>query len=107
MLWHRRWRSAFVNIATGGPRGAATRGGATVDGASAIIAATRVSVGVERSGKDDEAPVYAMSPEVPPHVPEALVYDYDVFRPGAPGTDFFEEQFKLKAARAAGVLDAV
>jgi cytochrome P450 len=44
-----------------------------------------------------EAPVYAMSPEVPAHVPEALVYDYDVFRPGAPGTDFFEEQFKLKA----------
>jgi cytochrome P450 len=44
-----------------------------------------------------EAPVYAMSPAVPDHVPEALVYDYDVFRPGPAGSDFFEEMFKLKS----------
>jgi hypothetical protein len=44
-----------------------------------------------------EAPVYAMSPAVPDHVPAALVYDYDVFQPGPAGSDFFAEQFRLKS----------
>jgi cytochrome P450 len=44
-----------------------------------------------------ETPVYAMSPAAPAHVPEALVYDYDVFQPGPRGSDFFAEMFKLKS----------
>jgi len=43
-----------------------------------------------------EAPIYAMSPAVPDHVPEALIFDFDVFQPGPAGSDFFAEMFKLK-----------
>ena len=43
-----------------------------------------------------EAPIYAMSPAVPEHVPEALIFDFDVFQPGPAGSDFFAEMFKLK-----------
>ena len=42
------------------------------------------------------AATYAIREDVPAHVPAALVYDYDVFQPGPPGTDIFEELFKLK-----------
>lgn len=37
-----------------------------------------------------------MNPIVPDHVPSALVYDYDVYAPGPPGSDFFAELYKLK-----------
>src|SRR4051794_33752882 len=39
---------------------------------------------------------YAIREDVPAHVPHALVFDYDVFQPGPPGTDIFEELYKLK-----------
>ena len=42
------------------------------------------------------APLYPPAIEVPAHVPAELVYHYDVYAPGPPGSDFFEELFKLK-----------
>jgi len=39
---------------------------------------------------------YAIREDVPAHVPHALVFDYDVFQPGPPGADIFEELYKLK-----------
>ncbi len=41
-------------------------------------------------------PAYAMAPAVPNHVPPHLVYDYDVFEPGPPGSDFHAELYALK-----------
>ena len=43
------------------------------------------------------APFYRMCREVPAHVPPELIYEYDVYRPGPAGSDFFEELFKLKS----------
>jgi len=40
--------------------------------------------------------VYPMREDVPAHIPPELVYHYDVFQPGPPGADIFEELFKLK-----------
>jgi hypothetical protein len=34
--------------------------------------------------------------EVPKHVPAELLFDYDVYEPGPPGSDFFVELYKLK-----------
>jgi cytochrome P450 len=39
---------------------------------------------------------YAIREDVPEQVPAELVYAYDVFQPGPPGSDIFEELFKLK-----------
>lgn len=39
---------------------------------------------------------YAMNPDVPAHVPAELVYDYDVYNPGPPGSDYFVELHRLK-----------
>jgi len=41
-------------------------------------------------------PVYPMNPDVPTHVPAELVFDYDVYVPGPPGSDFFAELLALK-----------
>ncbi|ASG22254.1 cytochrome P450 [Nitrospirillum viridazoti] len=41
-------------------------------------------------------PVYPMNMDVPAHVPPELVFDYDVYAPGPPESDFFEELYKLK-----------
>lgn len=41
-------------------------------------------------------PSYPMNPEVPAHVPADLVFDYDVYEPGPPGSDFFVELKALK-----------
>ena len=41
-------------------------------------------------------PAYAMAPARPPHVPAELVFDYDVFEPGPPGSDFYVELYALK-----------
>jgi len=40
--------------------------------------------------------VYPMREDVPAHIPPELVFHYDVFQPAPPGTDIFEELFKLK-----------
>jgi cytochrome P450 len=39
---------------------------------------------------------YALNMEVPKHVPAELLFDYDVYEPGPPGSDFFVELYKLK-----------
>jgi cytochrome P450 len=39
---------------------------------------------------------YPVREDVPAHIPAALVYAYDVFEPGPPGADIFEELHKLK-----------
>lgn len=41
-------------------------------------------------------PVYPMNEVVPPHVPAELVYDFDIYAPGPPGSDFFAELLALK-----------
>lgn len=41
-------------------------------------------------------PVFPINPVVPDHVPADLVYDYEVYAPGPPGSDFHEELYKLK-----------
>jgi cytochrome P450 len=41
-------------------------------------------------------PAYPVNPIVPSHVPPELVFDYDVYDPGPPGSDFFAELLKLK-----------
>lgn len=41
-------------------------------------------------------PSYAMNMQVPDHVPAELVYDYDIYEPGPPGSDFFAELYALK-----------
>jgi len=41
-------------------------------------------------------PAYPMNMEVPSHVPAELVFDYDLYQPGPPGSDFFVELFELK-----------
>ena len=41
-------------------------------------------------------PAYPINPVVPGHVPETLVFDYDVYAPGPPGSDFFAELYKMK-----------
>ena len=51
------------------------------------------SAGFEMSA----APCYRMCREVPAHVPRELIHEYDVYRPGPTGSDFFEELFKLKS----------
>lgn len=40
--------------------------------------------------------VYQMNMDVPEHVSPELRFDYDVYSPGPPGSDFFEELYKLK-----------
>lgn len=37
-----------------------------------------------------------MNPIVPDHVPAELVYDYDIYAPGPPGSDFYAELYQLK-----------
>lgn len=39
---------------------------------------------------------YAIAPEAPAHVPADLVYDYDLYEPGPPGSDYFAELYALK-----------
>jgi cytochrome P450 len=41
---------------------------------------------------------YPMNMTVPAHVPPELVYDYDVYNPGPPGSDYFVELYRLKQA---------
>jgi cytochrome P450 len=43
-------------------------------------------------------PAYPINPIVPDHVPPELVFDYDVYAPGPPGSDFFAELYKMKKA---------
>jgi cytochrome P450 len=45
----------------------------------------------------NEAPFYRMCREIPAHIPPELIFEYDVYRPGPPGSDYFEELYKLKA----------
>jgi len=39
---------------------------------------------------------YAIREDIPAHVPPTIVYDYDAFSAGPPGSDIFEELFQLK-----------
>lgn len=41
-------------------------------------------------------PAYAINRDIPAHVPADLVYDYDIYEPGPPGSDYFVELYKLK-----------
>ncbi len=40
--------------------------------------------------------IYPKNMEVPEHVPAELLFDYDIYEPGPPGTDFFVELYNLK-----------
>lgn len=39
---------------------------------------------------------YPMSLDVPAHVPPELVFDYDLYEPGPPGSDYYAELYRLK-----------
>lgn len=41
---------------------------------------------------------YTINKIIPDHVPPELVYNYDIYVPGPPGSDFFAEFYKLKHA---------
>jgi cytochrome P450 len=44
-----------------------------------------------------ESGVYPSRPDIPDNVPAARVYDYDVYQPSAPGSDYFAGLARLKA----------